>query len=42
MPPISIWIGYFIAGMLGAIVGEWINDLLALRRAKRLLREREL
>ena len=42
MPPISILIGCFIAGMLGAIVGEWINDLLALRRAKRLLRERDL
>ena len=42
MHPIIIWLGCFIAGMLGAIVGEWINDLLALRRAKRLLRERDL
>ena len=42
MSPVSIWIGCFISGLLGAIVGEWINDLLALRRAKRLVRERDL
>ena len=42
MHPIIIWLGCFIAGMFGALAGEWINDLLALRRARRLLREREL
>lgn len=42
MSPISIWIGCFIGGMLGVIAGEYINTLLALRRAKRLLRERGL
>ena len=42
MPPISILIGAFIGGTLGVIAGEWINHLLALRRAKRLLRERGL
>ena len=42
MSPVSIWIGCFIAGMFSAIVGERINDLLALRRAKRLLREGDL
>ena len=42
MPPISIWLGCFVAGMLGAIVGEWINALLTLRRARRLLRQWDL
>ena len=42
MHPIIIWLGCFIAGMFGALAGEWINDLLALRRAKRLLREGDL
>jgi len=39
MRPIEIWIGCFIGSMLGVIVGEFFNQFLLLRRAKRLLRD---